>query len=193
MKLFQTLLLASPAAYCNKLQDATTHCNTLQYAHFKLFETMLLAGPAAHSFTLQRAATPLNKTAKQRLSSHAHAATRFKSLRHAVTHCNMLLRTATHYDTIYTIAHPIECTRCNTLQHDATRRSVLQHAAPCSLKHTARHCNSLQHGTSTRMPCHTHSPALCCFGGFALLLGALYRRITILTYKRDPPNSQTLN
>jgi len=102
--MFQTPLLASPAAHINTLQDATNHCNTLQYAHLKLFEILLLAGPAAHSITATHCNT-LKQTTKQRLSSNAHA----------VTRCNTLQITAT---------------RCNTLQHAATHCNALRRNIP---------------------------------------------------------------
>jgi len=65
-----------------------------------------------------------------------HAATRCSTLQHAATHCNIHppVNNAHPYTHTLSITRSAPCwcdtaTRCNTLQHAATRCSTLQHAA----------------------------------------------------------------
>jgi len=120
------------------LRHIAIHCNTLQHSHAMPMSSKWLA------------------------RSTGNTATHCNALQHTATHCNTLQHTAYRLPHIAYGGHwniATTATRCSILQHTASHRlwrsskriAILARDSTThckkiqTLKHTAAHCNTLQH------------------------------------------------
>jgi len=113
------------------MQNAATHCNTLQHT-------------ATHCNTLQHTATHCSTQTLRIAYSRCCSTTHCNTLQHTATHCTILHHTATH--TLQQTA-----THCTTLQHIATHCNAQILRIASSRHSSATHCNTLQHTAKRRL------------------------------------------